>query len=207
MKYTHGKVARKYLNSSEIESLIEILISNIDRYSIFCLFIICTGCRISEALNLRQQDIDKSNAEVVIFSLKKRGKIFHRHCPIPIFLLNLLAQIEPLHPDDLMWEFSRMTAYRKIKFFMAEAGITGSQAMPKGLRHAFGVRAVQSGISLNMVQKWLGHADIRTTSIYANLAGPEERALMERTWKVFPRTLSKLSADKSLKQRTSRNRC
>lgn len=199
MKFVRSKVVRKYLNASEIDALIEILMQKIDNYGIFCLFLICTGCRISEALNVRFQDIDHFNEEVVIFSLKKRGKIFHRYCPIPKFLINFLATIEPSRPDDLIWKFSRMTAYRKIRFFMAEAGISGSQAMPKGLRHAFGVRAVQNGISLNMVQKWLGHADIRTTSIYTDLGGPEERALMERTWKVFPRTLLELSGDMSLK--------
>src|SRR3954447_10470653 len=42
------------------------------------------------------------------------------------------------------------------------------QTQAKGLRHGFGVQAVSRGIALNMVQKWLGHAQLTTTAIYAN---------------------------------------
>ena len=61
------------------------------------------------------------------------------------------------------------------------AGISGPQASPKGLRHGFGVAGVQAGIPLNMVQKWLGHAQLSTTAIYV---GAEEQAIAERMWSV-----------------------
>src|SRR3954471_835345 len=49
------------------------------------------------------------------------------------------------------------------------AGIPdGLHACPKGLRHSFGVQAVSRGIALNMVQKWLGHAQLTTTAVYVN---------------------------------------
>ncbi|WP_296583951.1 tyrosine-type recombinase/integrase [Xanthobacter sp.] len=56
-------------------------------------------------------------------------------------------------------------------------------ASPKGLRHAFGVHAVRSGVPLILVQKWLGHEDIATTAIYTNVLGPEEREIAERMWR------------------------
>lgn len=63
------------------------------------------------------------------------------------------------------------------------AGITGPYTTPKGLRHAFGIKAVTSGIPLNMVQKWLGHAQLTTTVIYADATGAEEKQIAERMWK------------------------
>jgi len=48
-----------------------------------------------------------------------------------------------------------MTAYRKVKAVMKDAGISGIKATPKGLRHAFGIACNQEGIQLNMVPKWL----------------------------------------------------
>ena len=60
------------------------------------------------------------------------------------------------------------------------AGISGPQASPKGLRHGFGVAAVQAGSPLNMVQKWLGHTQLSTTAIYADAVGAEEQAIAER---------------------------
>jgi site-specific recombinase XerD len=65
---------------------------------------------------------------------------------------------------------------------MAAAGITGTPAMPKGLRHAFGVNAFQSNVPPHLVQRRLGHPSLRTTSIYGDVMGPEERAFAMRMW-------------------------
>jgi len=65
---------------------------------------------------------------------------------------------------------------------IAVAGLDGPQASPKGLRHAFGVAAVSAGIPLNLVQKWLGHAQLTTTAIYADAVGAEEKDIARRMW-------------------------
>lgn len=75
-----------------------------------------------------------------------------------------------------------MTAYRRIREVMEAAGISGPHASPKGLRHSFGVHAIQSGVPLNLVQRWLGHADMKTTAIYTSVVGPEEREIAARMW-------------------------
>ena len=65
---------------------------------------------------------------------------------------------------------------------MARAGIAGPQASPKGLRHGFGVACIEKGIPLNLVQRWLGHAQLSTTAIYADVVGEEERHIAARLW-------------------------
>jgi integrase len=81
-----------------------------------------------------------------------------------------------------LWRWSRTTAWRHVKAIMAAAGITGTQAMPKGLRHGFGVNAFQSNVPPHLVQRWLGHASLRTTGIYADVIGPDERGFAARMW-------------------------
>ena len=54
--------------------------------------------------------------------------------------------------------------------------------MPKGLRHGFAVEALQSGVPINVVSKWLGHARIETTAIYTEVTGKEERFFAEKMW-------------------------
>lgn len=81
-----------------------------------------------------------------------------------------------------LWPFSRTSAWRYIAAVLDDAGIAGPQASPKGLRHGFGVQAVSSGVPLNMVQKWLGHAQLTTTAIYADAVGAEEQSIMQRMW-------------------------
>jgi integrase/recombinase XerD len=83
-----------------------------------------------------------------------------------------------------VWDWSRNTAWTRVKTIMRAAGIIKGPAMPKALRHAFGVGAgvggTQTGVPLNIIQRWLGHADILTTAIYTDVMGEEERLLAER---------------------------
>jgi integrase/recombinase XerD len=65
---------------------------------------------------------------------------------------------------------------------MQAAGLEGVPASPKGLRHGFGVAAATAGIPLNLVQKWLGHAQLSTTAVYANAVGAEEKEIARRMW-------------------------
>jgi site-specific recombinase XerD len=50
------------------------------------------------------------------------------------------------------------------------------------LRHGFGVAAVSAGIPLNLMQKWLGHAQLSTTAVYADAVGAEEKDIARRMW-------------------------
>jgi integrase/recombinase XerD len=65
---------------------------------------------------------------------------------------------------------------------MAAAMISGTPAMPKGLRHSFGVNAFQSNVPPHLVQRWLGHAYMKTTAIYGHVVGADERKIAQRMW-------------------------
>lgn len=75
-----------------------------------------------------------------------------------------------------------MTGWRVVHAVMEQARLSGPHACPKGLRHGFGVQAVSAGIPLNLVQRWLGHAQLSTTAIYANAVGEEEQNIAARMW-------------------------
>lgn len=65
---------------------------------------------------------------------------------------------------------------------MQSARITGVKPTCHGLRHTFGVTATRKGIQLHILQRWMGHASMATTAIYADVSGPDDRSLMERMW-------------------------
>ncbi len=75
-----------------------------------------------------------------------------------------------------------MTGWRAVRVVMASGGLDGPHALPKGPRHGFGVVAGSAGIPLNFVQKWLGHAQLTTTAIYADAVGEEEQSIAARMW-------------------------
>lgn len=175
---------RKYLTSSEVDSFVKSAKGTSIEVQSFCWMLAFSGCRISEALSLTRDSIDFEAKHVIIRCLKKRGKRVFRAIPLPPDYLKLLRRWlgQVKHGTSPLWPWSRMTGYRRICEVMQAAGVKGSYATPKGLRHAFGVRAIQASVPLTLVQRWLGHADIKTTAIYTGAMGPEEREIAARMW-------------------------
>lgn len=174
---------RKYLTPDERQCFIETAWAWSDRETgSLCLLLAYSGCRISEALAVNTINFDAGEGCVAFRSLKKRGKIIIRTVPLPPKMFQRLS-ISGKVLSDRIWPISRSTAWARIKTVMVAAGVgPGIHATPKGLRHGFGIHAVRCGIPLNLVQRWLGHADIATTAIYADALGAEEREFAERMW-------------------------
>jgi hypothetical protein len=60
--------------------------------------------------------------------------------------LHLVHGIRDRKSKEKLWPWSRKTAYTRVIEVMERAGIEGSQASPKGLRHGFGVACIEKGI-------------------------------------------------------------
>lgn len=116
-----------------------------------------------------------------------------REVPIPPQLMAALDrhyQLESTQRDShaatkRLWRWRRETAWRLMKDAMRQAGVVGRQACPRSLRHAFGVGTLRAGVPINLVQRWLGHARISTTAIYASASGPEELDFAARFWRTM----------------------
>ncbi len=52
----------------------------------------------------------------------------------------------------------------------------------KDLRHVAAIAWVKAGVHIRLVQKWLGHAQLSTTAVYANAVGAEEKDIARRMW-------------------------
>ncbi|MEL6503591.1 MAG: site-specific integrase [Pseudomonadota bacterium] len=179
--FTHSG-QRKYLNADE-RARFAMAARKMEIGSCsFCLFLLQSGCRISEALNLTPEGVLFEEGVVLIRSLKKRNQMVVRQVPVPRRLLALLNLNTDPEEGHRIWNWQRTWAWMQVKEVMHKSDIMGPHATPRGLRHGFGVHAIQSGVPLDMVQRWLGHSDIATTSIYTAAVGPEERALAERMW-------------------------
>lgn len=180
-----GNGRRKYLTGAERDAFIAHASALGGDAGTFCLTVAATGCRLSEALELTVGQLDFGERVIVFRCLKKRRADVYRSVPVPAELLAEIRRVhglERLALSDRLWPWSRGTGWARIKQVMHCAGIVGSHASPKGLRHAFGVAATQRNIPLNVVQKWLGHANIEMTAIYADAVGEEERAFATRLW-------------------------
>jgi integrase len=181
--------ARKYLNHAERQRALAAMAALEPDQALFALTLAWTGARVSEVLALTASSFQTESGTVAIQTLKRR-KHSMREVPLPPELMMALdrqfnlstTRRDPRGADHRLWPWSRTTAWRVIKKVMQHSGIAGRHACPRGLRHAFGVGSLQSGVPLNLVQRWLGHARMSTTAIYADASGPEEVSFAAHFW-------------------------
>jgi integrase/recombinase XerD len=150
-----------------------------------CLTLAYTGCRISEALALTADRVEREAGFIAIRSLKKRKRaVVIREVPAPDELFLALGEAHAFEDRSaLLWPISRSGAWQLVKGIMRAASVPeGAHMTPKGLRHSFAIHAIRSGVPLNLVQRWLGHASMTTTAIYLQALGDEEREIAARMW-------------------------
>lgn len=92
------------------------------------------------------------------------------------------ASERPLFP------FSRMTAFRIVREASMRSGIRtqdGRLVHPHALRHTFAIQWIKGGGKIEMLQRFLGHSDTKTTSIYLQFAPTD---LMHEQDRIFTNT-------------------
>jgi integrase len=155
--------------------------------ALFTLTLFWTGARPAEVLALRRSDFQPSAGVVAIRTLKRR-RLSIREVPLPPAVMAAIGRhfgfADGAGESALLWPWSRSTAWRLVKRLMAAAGIAGARASPRGLRHGFAIAALQAGVPVTLLQRWLGHSRLSTTAIYAAAVGPEERAFAARLWRM-----------------------
>jgi integrase/recombinase XerD len=180
---------RKYLNLAERRRALTAMERLDPDEALFARTLAWTGARVSEVLALTPASFQIESG-VVSFTTLKRRRLSVREVPIPGSLMAgvdarfdlAAAQRDLDRANRRLWPWHRVTAWRVIKRVMRFALIVGRPACPRGLRHGFGVGTLQAGVPLNLLQRWLGHARISTTAIYADASGPEEQEFAARFW-------------------------
>ena len=138
------------------------------------LFYLLTGCRKSEPLTLRWHDVDFVAKSIYIGGTKTDNAKRH----VPLFpetekLLNKLPKdnylVFPFAETLVSQNFRRIKQKHALSFRLHD------------LRHTFATRCLENGISINVVQKWLGHAQASTTAnIYTHVQTAFEREEITR---------------------------
>ncbi len=182
---------RLYLDAEERRAFLAAAREQERERRTFCETLYFTGCRLSETLEITPKRVEITAGQIILRSLKKRRDDVFRIVPVPAEFLDTLDMVHNIRQarrrtklkTARLWPWSSVHAWRIVKEVMELADIAdGPHRSPKGLRHSFGVHATVSGVPLNMLSKWMGHADIKTTAIYANAIGKEEQDIAARMW-------------------------
>lgn len=136
-----------------------------------------TGIRVTELITLKVSDVNLPMSFIICRDAHKERVIpFGKAAKEALvrYLTEAREQmIEDKSSDILFCNFSgapmsRQGFWKLIKFYAKKAGIT-ADITPHTLRHSFAAHLVENGADLRSVQEMLGHSDISTTQIYANM--------------------------------------
>ncbi|WP_327443932.1 tyrosine-type recombinase/integrase [Clostridium tarantellae] len=139
-----------------------------------------TGLRVSELLSLKIDDVKKIN----VFVKGKGGK--YREVFLSNQLKNILKEYIKeyrLNTDNTLLftgyrgPLKRQAINQMLSKYAKKGHISKNKAHPHSLRHLFGKRLAESGVSLDLIQTYLGHENISTTAIYTKRTKEE----LERT--------------------------
>lgn len=136
-----------------------------------------TGIRVSELISLKLGDINLQMEYIVCSDGHKERIIPFGNVArdaVKIYLKDGRPRLVEQGENDFLFtncsggEMSRQGFWKLIKFYGKRAGIT-SELTPHTLRHSFAAHLVGNGADLKSVQEMMGHSDISTTQVYAQI--------------------------------------
>ena len=173
------------LSVTEVRQLIDAIRTPHNRA--FCIATYSLGLRLQEALHLEVGDIDSQRMLVHIH----RGKgAKDRYVPISQQTLQVLRDYWKTHRHP-QWLFPATgrdhtqagTADRPmadssvqgcLKRVVAQLGWVKRGVSPHTLRHSYATHLLEAGVNLRLIQKYLGHSSLLTTSLYLHLTSQGE---------------------------------
>jgi len=169
-----------YMTKDEVRTVLDGIESK-PLYHLLINFLWQTGARITEALSVKVSDIDFYSKVVRMPSLKKQRPQI-KTIPLQGELLGELGAYigqEGLKKDDRIFSITRQHAHRIVREACIKGGIEKTRSHPHVLRHSFSVNAVLQRVPLPILQKWLGHSDIKNTMVYLQILSQDTRDFYE----------------------------
>ncbi len=155
----------KTLGDEDIQKLISGATNKLTRDIIT--FLIYTGCRKGEALNLKWDDVDLKTGVIAIKGTKTK---YDRYIPISEPLKAVLSGIEK--NQDSLYVFNRngakLTDFKR-SFHTACRNAGLKDLRIHDLRHVFASKMVMGGTSLYITGELLGHRTTQMTKRYSHL--------------------------------------
>lgn len=148
-----------------------------------------TGIRVSELIAMNVEDLNLSVGVV-----RCSGKAKERIIPLyPAAIKALQEYVETIRPSMIASpeetalfvnmngeRMSRQGFWKIIKYYQEKAQID-KDITPHTLRHSFAAHLLENGADLRSIQEMLGHADISSTQIYANLINQKLKDVYNKT--------------------------
>ena len=160
-----------------------------------------TDIRVSELMGIRVSDIDFANRAIAIKILKTRkkdGKAIERRRVVPIdqgtldmvreylewrkqfpYKGDLLFPISRARVNQIYWKLGRKAGIKEI----GDPAISQHRKLhPHHMRHSFAIHCIKRGMSIERLQKILGHQSPTTTSVYLQYSVADLHEDYDKVW-------------------------
>ena len=169
----HEVKARTALTQLELEYLRMACVTKRERAMLE--FLYSTGCRVSELLIVKHEDIDWHACTVHLFGKGKKHRTSYINAKCEVALKEYLADRDDDSDYLFVTErrpFRGMTkaSAEKIIRQISDRSSIAKHVTPHILRHTTATQAVNNGMAIEDVSKLLGHASVNTTMIYAKVS-------------------------------------
>lgn len=168
----------KALNTKEIAKIIEVTVN--PKHKLIIQLCYGMGLRVSEIVNIRIQDIDSVSMRVLI--AKAKGKK-DRYVNLPESILEeLRAYYKEFRPKEYLFEgqyggqYTVRSVQNVFKAAMKKAGIIKNVGI-HSLRHSYATHLLQYGTDITLIQKLLGHNNLKTTLAYTHITDRNTQAV------------------------------
>ena len=178
---------RVYLISEELKALVKTKCS-VELYKNLFLFACFVGLRYSDLISLRWSDVIEENGEIRIEKMmhKTRHMVYVPLGKIAKDYLPERGTPEELVFPDLPKKIAAIDTV--IKQWAADAGIEKKVTFYTS-RHTFATLSLTQGADLYVVSQLLGHKEIRTTEVYAEIIDVKRTEAMYMIDSLFPEYL------------------
>lgn len=155
------------------------------RLHLLALFLLDTGCRISEALGLRVCEMDLDNLLATLNGKGRKQRIVPFSFALRKCLHRFISDFN-VRPDALLFAtvdgapVRRIAALRSVRLLCKRLGFTPPARTLHAFRHTFAVNYLRNGGSVFHLQKVLGHSSLEMTRRYANLVTTDLQAVHEK---------------------------
>jgi len=133
-----------------------------------------TGIRRDELINIKENDINFSNGQIIVMGKRRKERIIPLLNPITNTLKNYLQLREKIdvETDNLILTDSGkklypMFVYRVVNTYIRSVS-TASKKSPHVLRHSFATQMLNNGADINAIKELLGHESLAATQIYTH---------------------------------------
>ena len=177
----------KALSKADVMKLLEVATNDGLKSRILLELLYGLGGRVTEVASIKKSDIDFEECYIRIRGKgnKERHNPIHENCInlIQRYIENYGIESDYLfpHKTDVARHQTRESIFYKVKALAAKAGIDKQLVSPHVFRHSFATHMLDGGCDMAIVQEFLGHEDISTTRIYAQVT----RGNKENNFKKF----------------------